>query len=380
MRGAGAPTVLQIGNLKPDSSNGVHRAMARLSRHLVDSGVSVVVVHPTRSVRAPVRRTTEGITIVDIPVSAPPGRSGAHLQIPTRSGLAELKHLKGAAAVHLHSVHQPDHLWTCHLAERAILAPHNGYHPMVQNGRARVLKALWRGAFDRPLVRRATVVQVLSQAERDDVRALVPSASVEELQFPIAPIAGAGSLEVGVRRGGFTFIGRLDVMHKGLDILIAAWGRTRSARKRSALTIAGPGSDATRRRLASLVSRYGVNGSVHIAPEIHGSAKQRLLAETSWFLHPSRWEGLPVAPIEAMALGIPVVVSRSTNLGPLVESYCAGLTTDGTIASLATAMDQAVDESPADNQIRVDGCRSLVAENFSWPKLWPRYQRLYGIS
>jgi len=88
-----------------------------------------------------------------------------------------------------------------------------------------------------------------------------------------------------------------------------------------AVAIAGRGEEET--RLRALARELGVAERVHLlglrddVPE--------LLAAADLFVHPSRSEGLPLAVLEAMAAGLPVVASRVGGIPEAVEDGVTGL-------------------------------------------------------
>jgi glycosyltransferase involved in cell wall biosynthesis len=88
---------------------------------------------------------------------------------------------------------------------------------------------------------------------------------------------------------------------KRLDLLVEAVAAT------PALTLALIGSGAEETRLRRLAAAPGVAGRVRFAGEIAEAA--RLFGAFDLFAAPSRKEGLPLAVVEAMALGLPVVAS-----------------------------------------------------------------------
>src|SRR5439155_7288893 len=102
--------------------------------------------------------------------------------------------------------------------------------------------------------------------------------------------------------------GRVLMHRKGLDVLLDAWERV--CRERPGvdlrLLLLGTGNDAAAlyRRLADVrlrgvhwIDRY-VNERAFIT---------RFLTAADVYVFPSRHEGFPVAPVEAMACGLPLV-------------------------------------------------------------------------
>ena len=100
------------------------------------------------------------------------------------------------------------------------------------------------------------------------------------------------------------FVGRL-AREKGLDTLIDAWEVVRRAHRHAHLTILGEGTE--RAALESRVGHLGLGDSVTFAgPTADPSST---LEASDLFVLPSREEGMSIALLEAMALGMPIVVS-----------------------------------------------------------------------
>lgn len=102
-------------------------------------------------------------------------------------------------------------------------------------------------------------------------------------------------------------IGRLHAQ-KNLALLLEAFAIVRHARP-ARLVVLGTGPAATRDRLAALAARLGIASDTLFAGETDNVFAW--LARAAVFALPSRWEGSSLALLEALAVGIPVVATRT---------------------------------------------------------------------
>ncbi len=110
------------------------------------------------------------------------------------------------------------------------------------------------------------------------------------------------------------FVGRLSA-EKGLDTLIAAWPTVLDQVPRARLTLVGEGPE--RPRLEAMILALGLGDAVTLP----GSSPDpsTTLRRSTLFVLPSREEGMSIALLEAMALGIPAVASEIPGNRALVE-------------------------------------------------------------
>jgi glycosyltransferase involved in cell wall biosynthesis len=113
--------------------------------------------------------------------------------------------------------------------------------------------------------------------------------------------------------------GRVSLLSKGLDMLIEAWERVRSS-SAEPLRLLLVGTSESAPELRSRLAERGSKDVIWI--DEFGSDRARLrryLAASDVYLFPSRREGLALAPLEAMACGLPVVASAAAGVPELVE-------------------------------------------------------------
>jgi glycosyltransferase involved in cell wall biosynthesis len=149
---------------------------------------------------------------------------------------------------------------------------------------------------------------------------------------------------------------------KDLPTLVRAFDAIAGDRPGLYLRVAGPegwGMAAfeaalTAARHRDRVRRYGWVG---------GRERAELLARATVFAYPSLYEGFGFPPLEAMAVGVPVVATNAGAL-PEVAGDGAELVPVGDVDALAAALARLVDDPDARAALAERGRRR--AECFSW--------------
>jgi glycosyltransferase involved in cell wall biosynthesis len=118
----------------------------------------------------------------------------------------------------------------------------------------------------------------------------------------------------------YTVVGTLKEQ-KGHRYLIEAFGPLISATPHLHLLIVGDGE--LRGSLESQVRAAGIEGNVHFLG--NRNDVPAILAASDVFVLPSLWEGLPMALIEAMASGLPVIATAVSGSQQVVERGRSGI-------------------------------------------------------
>lgn len=117
------------------------------------------------------------------------------------------------------------------------------------------------------------------------------------------------------------FVGRL-AKEKGLDTLITAWPIVRASYHEARLTLIGEGPE--RPHLEALVRSLGLGNSVDLPGQADSEDVADHLRRADLFVLPSREEGMSVALLEAMAMGIPVIASSIPGNRRLLSDFKHG--------------------------------------------------------
>jgi glycosyltransferase involved in cell wall biosynthesis len=139
------------------------------------------------------------------------------------------------------------------------------------------------------------------------------------------------------------------------------------------LAIAGQGIE--RDRLLALAADRGVADRVHLLGQ--RDDVPNLLAAADVFVMPSLWEGLPLALLEAMLAGLPVVASRTAGIPEAVTDGADGLlVVPGDAPALAGAMTRVLSDAALRARLGA-AARQRAQASFTLGAMTDAYESLY---
>jgi starch synthase len=174
--------------------------------------------------------------------------------------------------------------------------------------------------------------------------------------------------QLGLAETDFIVInhGRTDIGRKGLDVLVEAWKRFSSKHPEARAIIIGSGQDHD--SFAALLAKQMPARLTWIDNYITDRPlMRRWLSAADAYLITSRTEGMPVAPLEAMACSLPVV---SSDADGLPDIFAAGEEHGGILTSredpdgIAGALERLVDNPGLRSRLG-RASRKRVEEHFS---------------
>jgi glycosyltransferase involved in cell wall biosynthesis len=301
----------------------------------------------------------------------PPGRLRWAFNRELRRTLEDT--IARADIVHIHGIWQEHCLYACAAARRTLRPYVVSAHGMLDSWALR--QKSWRKApylalYERPNLASAACLRALTRHELEDYRsagirgcvAIVPNG----VTIPLAPDS---SLlyemfpELRSRRI-VLYLGRLH-RKKGIDLLCRAWSRIAPQFPDAVLLIAGPDSEGTLSHLQSIVAGAAIASRVVFAGMLSGPLKWAALAAAEVFVLPSHSEGFSVAIVEALGMGVPVIVTRQCWF-PEVAGNACGWIIEPDADEVAEALTEALSISPAERAARQANARKLVETRYSW--------------
>jgi glycosyltransferase involved in cell wall biosynthesis len=175
---------------------------------------------------------------------------------------------------------------------------------------------------EKSMLRRARYFSATSAATAAELRPLIPVSASVSMVYAGVP----DDLFEVVReeKDYLLYFGRLDIFHKGIDVLLRAFALLVRDSPGIRLVVAGRGKDADGVR--SLIRELHLQEHVDLRCGVSAAERRELLAGARVQMMPSRFEGFGMAAAEAMAAGVPLVASDAGSLPEVVAPPEGGLT------------------------------------------------------
>jgi glycosyltransferase involved in cell wall biosynthesis len=130
------------------------------------------------------------------------------------------------------------------------------------------------------------------------------------------------------------YLSRLDPM-KGCDLLVDAFAKTCRQDEDVHLVIAGPAAGSFPETIRRLGKTLGISHRITITGEVDFDMKLALLASADLFALPSHCEAFPLAVVEALGNGVPVLITNKVNICREIEEDGAALVGNDDVSSIA---------------------------------------------
>jgi glycosyltransferase involved in cell wall biosynthesis len=261
-----------------------------------------------------------------------------------------------------------------------VIEPMGMYRPI---DRSFQLKRLWHRSLGGAFWRNAGRIIATSEMEHQDLlddgvpqeKLVVRFNGIDVDTGTPQPARGSIRAKWGVSEYEplILFLGRL-IPRKGADILIEAFAE--ACPNSGKLVIAGPeGESGYRAQLEKCAREAGIEARVLFTGPVYGQEKKAFLADADIFVLPSRYENFANAAAEAMACGVPVIVSQYCGIRSLVDGR-AGLVIMPEKEPLVKAIRSLIDDRALYARFAA-GCHA-VTEELSWDRLTEQMEGYYA--
>ncbi|HYF16762.1 MAG TPA: glycosyltransferase [Ramlibacter sp.] len=167
-------------------------------------------------------------------------------------------------------------------------------------------------------------------------------------------------------------VGRLTAQ-KGYGDLLAAFAQARERHPQAALVVAGRGDQQA--ELQARLEGLGLQGQAYLLGA--RTDVPQLLAASDLYVSASHWEGLPIAVLEAMSAGLPVVATRVGDI-PHVVPESAGVVVEPRQPEQLAAAISALLDDPARLRACGAGARAHILKVYSAERWLQQLLELYA--
>lgn len=264
--------------------------------------------------------------------------------------------------------------------QQYFFTPHGAYNTVALK-RSNWKKKIYINFFESYVVKKAKKIHFIGESEVEGCKkvfgfvphCVIPNGqNLEELYFEKELMKLPDKIVFG-------FVGRLDIVTKGLDILLEAFAQfQRNARLTPELWMIGGGEELS--KLQSMAEALGITDYVKFLGPKYGEDKLSLMTAMDYMCLNSRNEGLPGVVLEASGLGVPCIVSKETNMGQYITMSHSGFCLDeNTPQNLAMALGKA--ETAKLNEeidLLAENAKKMVTEYFNWEHIAQQLVKEYA--
>ena len=234
-------------------------------------------------------------------------------------------------------------------------------------------KAVYSTIVERPSLAQSYCLRALTQQEAADCRSyglknpivVVPNGVAHLSRVSVEPFFAQFPQMIG--KQVVLFLSRVHYQ-KGILELLKAWPDVIGKCGEAHLLVAGPNNENTLADARVMVTSSRLADSVTFCGTISGDLKMAALSAARYFCLPSYSEGLSVAALEALSIGLPVVLTPECNVDG-VGDYGAGVVTSNDPSELGDALSQCLRLSDSQWDGMSQAAVRLARERFDWDRI-----------
>lgn len=263
-----------------------------------------------------------------------------------------------------------------------IVSPHGSLDPYLRS-HGRLRKAVTNALWQTQMLREAALLHVTTEEEGALIADIAPATPRHTVPVGIwldrLQSAGDGArfrarFLDGRDADVVLFFGRI-TYKKGLDLLINSFAHVARVSDTAMLVIAGPDDENLRPRLQRLVDQHGLGGRViFTGPLYHQDRADAFKAATVWALS-SYTENFGIAVMEALAAGIPTIISTEVNLAGIIREHDAGIVAGTTPDAFGPALARLIVQKERHAALASRG--QDLATQYDWRRVAPRLEEMY---
>ncbi len=363
---------LILGKANPNRMNGVNKVVYQLATKQAESGKKVSVWGITKDLTH--NYGERNFETILFKAKKNPFLIDGNLKDSIRSK-------KGKATFHLHGGWIPTYSTISRFLSKNnipfVITPHGNYNA-VSMQQSSLKKKIYFRFFEKALLQRVHKVHSLGESEVEGLQKIFPNNKcyLFPYGFEVSETKNYQKNDDGEFIIGF--MGRIDIFHKGLDILLDSFRRFQKTEPNSKLWIIGDSDE--RSALQKIIANNNLEQKVVLWGSKFGEEKEELMRKMHIFVHSSRMEGMPTSVLEASNLGIPSVVTRATNIGSYIRKMNAGIAVENDDPVALASAFNLMNQKRKGNELgkMAENAMLMVREAFNWDTSIREFDKLYS--
>jgi glycosyltransferase involved in cell wall biosynthesis len=215
--------------------------------------------------------------------------------------------------------------------------------------------------------------QEFAQLELSAPSFVLPHGLSHPPQIPYASSLLRQHLNLPADEPVILFLSRLHPK-KGLDYLIPALGKL--THHRFTFVVAGSGSQEYEAEIESALVSNGIRDRTYIAGFVAGETKNLFIQGSDLFALTSHAENFGLAVLEALAVGVPVLVTPGVALAAIVQKYQLGYVPVLDVLAIAKDIEEYLTH-PQEAKDMGDRARQIIREQYTWDKVAAKMVEIY---
>jgi glycosyltransferase involved in cell wall biosynthesis len=162
---------------------------------------------------------------------------------------------------------------------------------------------------------------------------------------------------------------------KGLDYLIPALNKL--SQYRFTFIIAGNGTPEYEEEIKSLILSNHIYNNTYLVGFVQEEFKDILIQGSDLFVLTSHSENFGIVILEALAAGLPLLLTPGVALSSIVKEHQVGYITKLDVSAIASTLEKFLSNPEAIKEMS-QRARELVSDKYSWEHISTKLQKIYA--
>ena len=181
-------------------------------------------------------------------------------------------------------------------------------------------------------------------------------------------------LQINSKTKYILFLSRID-QKKGIEILMESFSKITKKHNDIILIIAGTGDQDYTEKIKKYSQELGIEHVVKFSGYVSEDEKLDLLNNAILFALTSHSDIHPIAVVDALTMGLPVLISKESDFPEIVE-YRAGEIVENNIEDISQTLDSMLKDDKK-LQIYSNNAKKLIDEKFLMKNQIKKYEKMY---